>query len=885
MLKKLLLSLTLCLAAGTAGAQQTSQNLTIGGEPVTFGTSSVVLISPNGVTQPPTFSPSPGTYSSAQTVALASTTSGAVIYYTTDGSTPSTSSAVYSTPLTVSFTQTINAIAQASGETQSTVSSGVYTITAGAAATPTFSPSAGTYMGTQTVSLAAATSGSTIYYTTDGSTPTTSSAVYSSALTISSTTTVKAIAAAVGYSNSATGSATYTIVSAQAATPTFSPGSGTYGSAQSVTMACATGSSTIYYTTNGTTPTTSSSVYSSAISVATTTTVQALCTASGYTNSNIGSAAYTIGGTGETPVFSCLSSGFASSGSCSGVFGYSGQHQIQGTALYLAYTTSGHAASNWWSPSQANISSGFDATFTFYQNGNMTGAGGTFGAVASPSNPAIAAMSFIFQNNNASSIPNSCTATGFNIYGQNSSADANMAAFGAYGSGGDGSSGQCPIGNAIGIKFDWGGVNGSSTVRTYPTSSSAMAQTGLYYNWGPWDALVPTQDMAGSYGLNLYSQDLFKVHVWYDNSAGLLTMTLLDTTTNQQYRASWPINITTVIGSNSGWFGFGVGAGPSVIPNILITGINFSTGLYTRLATPTLSLASGAYSGTQTETITGPSGSTCYYTTNGLQPTTSSTTYSGSFSVSSSEVVQAVCVEGGYTDSYVAQGNYLIQSSGAYPINIATFTANNMQYNGSAVVTGGYAKLTDTGSAGNQSGTVFYPYPVATGTFTAHFTIKNVPGGGANGGYADCSSFILEGSPSPTRVNNGYVSAGPNMVGYGSQGCGALGDGTPYPITPAVVVNFDEYTGQIGVYQNGSGSAVSVTGISLTNTTPVAYTLVSNGSTIALSATQSGVGSFSHTYTVNVPSVVSSSAYVGFGAGNGGGQAEHDVTEFDYTSP
>lgn len=80
----------------------------------------------------------------------------------------------------------------------------------------------------------------------------------------------------------------------QAATPTFSPSGGSYSSSQTVTISCATPSSTIYYTTNGTTPTTSSPVYSSSISVSATSLVQAIATASGYSQSNVGSANYTI---------------------------------------------------------------------------------------------------------------------------------------------------------------------------------------------------------------------------------------------------------------------------------------------------------------------------------------------------------------------------------------------------------------------------------------------------------------------------------------------------------------------------------------------------------------------------------------------------------------
>src|SRR5208282_4782932 len=85
----------------------------------------------------------------------------------------------------------------------------------------------------------------------------------------------------------------------QAATPTFSPVAGTYTSAQSVTISCSTPSSTIYYTTNGTTPTTGSPVYSTPIAVSTSQTVQAIATATGFTQSAVGSAAYTISTTGS----------------------------------------------------------------------------------------------------------------------------------------------------------------------------------------------------------------------------------------------------------------------------------------------------------------------------------------------------------------------------------------------------------------------------------------------------------------------------------------------------------------------------------------------------------------------------------------------------------
>src|SRR5208337_4792002 len=177
---------------------------------------------------------------------------------------------------------------------------------ASTAASPTFSPGPGTYTTAQSVTISDSTPSSTIYYTTNGTTPTTGSTVYSSAITVSASETVEAIATATGLTNSAVASAIYTI---QAATPTFSPGPGTYTTAQSVTISDSTPGSTIYYTTNGTAPTTGSTVYSGAITVSVSETVKAIATAAGYGTSAVASAAYTI--QAATPTFSPVSGTYA----------------------------------------------------------------------------------------------------------------------------------------------------------------------------------------------------------------------------------------------------------------------------------------------------------------------------------------------------------------------------------------------------------------------------------------------------------------------------------------------------------------------------------------------------------------------------------------------
>jgi hypothetical protein len=76
----------------------------------------------------PVFSPKAGTYTGQVNVTMTDAVAGAAIYYTTDGTTPTTSSPVYSTPITVSSTETLKADATATGYVRSAVTSGTYTI-------------------------------------------------------------------------------------------------------------------------------------------------------------------------------------------------------------------------------------------------------------------------------------------------------------------------------------------------------------------------------------------------------------------------------------------------------------------------------------------------------------------------------------------------------------------------------------------------------------------------------------------------------------------------------------------------------------------------------------------------------------------------------------
>jgi hypothetical protein len=95
----------------------------------TSGASSQPVSTP--VAAAPTFSPATGIYTVPQAVTIADATAGAKIYYTTNGTTPTTASTVYTGPISVGASETLQAIAVASGFTSSAVSTAAYTINTG----------------------------------------------------------------------------------------------------------------------------------------------------------------------------------------------------------------------------------------------------------------------------------------------------------------------------------------------------------------------------------------------------------------------------------------------------------------------------------------------------------------------------------------------------------------------------------------------------------------------------------------------------------------------------------------------------------------------------------------------------------------------------------
>ena len=186
------------------------------------------------------------------------------IYYTTDGTTPSsTNGTLYEGPFTLTEQTTVKAIVTKAGYTDSEVT----TLTIGKVATPTIQQETGTH----NVSITTATPGATIYYTIDGTTPTTSSTLYEGASEELGGKPIKAIAVKDNMINSDIGEGEIDI---RCATPVISFNNIT----SMVSITCGTEGSTIRYTTDNSEPTTTSTEYTAPFSVTSPTTVKAIAT-------------------------------------------------------------------------------------------------------------------------------------------------------------------------------------------------------------------------------------------------------------------------------------------------------------------------------------------------------------------------------------------------------------------------------------------------------------------------------------------------------------------------------------------------------------------------------------------------------------------------------
>lgn len=581
----------------------------------------------------PAFNPPGGTYTSGQSVSLSTATTGATVVYTTDGSDPSrTNGTTYTGAVSVSANSTLKAFAYKSGLTDSSVSSATYVFQQ-QVAQPIFGVQGGTYSSAQSVAIVCATTGATIVYTLDGSTPSqTNGTVYSGAVGVSYSATLKAIAIKSGMVASGVASADYVILNA-VATPSFDPSGGTFTGSKSVTISCATSGASIIYTTNGTTPSAvNGTSYSGAITVASSITLRAIATKSGMNDSGVSTTNFVI--KTQPPASNPAEGTYSSAQSVTLSTSTSGAS--------IRFTTDGSTpsktAGTLYSGAAISVPANTTIKAVAYKDGQSVSdiSSFVFTILSKVSQPVISPNGGSFTT--AQQVTVSCATPGATIKYTTDGAEPSLVYGETYYS-------PFTVSNNYTIKakaFKSGMADSNLASASFliltPAVKPVISPSGGTIS-------APTQVTLAS------TTPGASIRYTTDGSDPSDTLGTL-------YSGAFTVSTSTNVRA----IAYKSGMGNSEIASASFTFMN-------AVLPPSFSPNPGVYSSEQSVTITTPTdGATIKYTTNGTTPSsTVGTTYTVPITVSSTQTIKAIAVKTGMIDSSV--------TSAAYTINIPQYVA------------------------------------------------------------------------------------------------------------------------------------------------------------------------------------------------------------------
>ena len=494
----------------------------------------------------PIFSPAIGSYTTAQSVTLSTPTPGASIHYTTDGSTPTASSTLYSKVITVSVTETIKALAVASGYSNSSISSGTYTIS---------SPSsggggggvglgAGFTAGTMALNGSAALNGTRLRLT-DGGGMEASAAWYNSSVNIQQFTTSFSFQLSPGSNPTADGFTFAIQGNNTAALGAYGGGLGYAGGALSQKSVAikfdlydnaGEGVNSTGLFTNGASPTTPSvDLSGSGIDLHS---GDVMNVQINYDGTNLSmtitdpTANATFTHAWPVNISSLVGANTAFAGFTAGTGGLTAIQDIINWTFTPGASVPVPPPGGGGSISAINFASGFTASGMQF-NGNSVLVGNRL-QLSDTSTTFEDSSAFWNQKVSVQGFTNDFTfqianpgADGITFAIQGSSPSALGVVGGSLGYGG--------MSNSVAVKFD-----------IYDNAGEGTNSTGLYVNGAV--PSVPATTIGG--GVNLQSGDVMAVHMTYDGTT--LTMTITDTSNpSQTFTTSWPVNIPAAVGSTA----------------------------------------------------------------------------------------------------------------------------------------------------------------------------------------------------------------------------------------------------------------------------------------------------------------------------------------------
>ncbi|MGA9025930.1 MAG: chitobiase/beta-hexosaminidase C-terminal domain-containing protein [Steroidobacteraceae bacterium] len=761
-------------------------------------------------TATPVLSPAPGLYMSVQSVTLSDATAGAVIYYTLDGSTPTTSSAKYTTPLQIGATTTINAIAVAPGLATSPMVGGNYSIQIPLAPPPAFSPAAGSYGSAQVVTLTDSNAAAAIYYTINGTTPTTASTPYTAPIPVNTTTTIEAIAVAAGYATSPVSFGAFTITSLTP-TPTFSPAPGSFTSAQSVTLSDANTSATIYYTTNGTTPTTASTLYTGPIPVSASTTINAIAVAAGYSASPTTSGTYTINlpTAAPAPTFSPAPGSFATAQTVT--------LSDANTTATIYYTTNGTQPTTASTPYSGPITVTSTTTVNAIAVATGYSTSATAGGTYTIQNPSTLGVSLASAYNAVGFVKDGTPFTG----------------------GGFDTDGDALSANLIGASITWSGTTFPIGAAGTPNVIGGGATIALPAQYGSAVNVVAS-------GVNGNQANQTFVVTYTDGTTSTFTQNISDWNTPQNYTGESLVLAMPYRDEQNGsqdpngpfnLYGYSFAVNSAKLlksitlpanPYVIVVGVGI---VAPATPAPTLSPAPGTFNSAQSVVLAdATAGAAIYYTTNGAAPTAASTPYTAPIPISATTTINAIAVVSGYAASAVASGTYTIEGAAAAPV----FNPTPGTFTSAQAVT-----LTDA-----TPGAVIYYTTNGTAPTTAS-TKYTVP-------IAVSATTTINAIAVATNTTNSAVASGTYTINLPAAAAPAFGV-APGTFTTAQSVALTDSTPGAVIYYTTNGATPTTASTPYAGPIAVAATTTINAIAVATNYTTSAVASGTFTIETATP--------------------------------